>query len=115
MERDGLLQDGTCPENLAARKSKAGDYIASIIFKDRAVDPGKDFVPDELLVNVIASKPYKPESIFLYHEFPLNSPSLNDFRRFVTIHQAEEYHIRFSDFNALCYLPRVVGLDVSTF
>jgi hypothetical protein len=112
MERDGLLQDGSSTELVAAKKGKEKEYIPSIIFKDRALGPGEDFVPDELLVKVVAMKSYKPASMFAYNHFPLYGANKNHAIAYMKRHNSEKMPLQISDFSFLCFLPQVVGLDV---
>ncbi len=112
MERDSLLQDGSSVETIAARKGNEKEYIASIIFKDRALNPGEDFIPDELLVKVVAMKPYQPISMFAHKDFPLYGGNKNYVITYLKQHQNEAIHQQLSDFAFLCYLPRIAGLDV---
>jgi hypothetical protein len=113
MERDNLLQEGSSIETLAARKGNGKEYIASIIFKDRALNPGEDFIPDELLVKVVAMKPYNPISMFAYKDFPLYGGNKNHAIAYLRQHQNESLHQQLSDFAFLCHLPRFAGLDVN--
>jgi hypothetical protein len=112
MEKDGLIQDGSKVETIAARKGKNKEYVPSIIFKDKALKPGEDFIPDELLVKVVAMRPYKPSSMFLYNHFPLSGGTKGHALSYLKLHQGEETPKRMSDFALLCFLPQVAGVDV---
>lgn len=113
MERDGILQEGSTFETVSSRKGKDGEYVPSVIYKNRPLEPGDDFLPDELLVKVISMKPYQPSHVFEFIHFPFENATDADLRGYLSLHESEEFYHKFSDFNVLCYLPRVIGLNLA--
>eukprot|EP01083_Nonionella_stella_P075428 205065_1 len=113
MERDNLLADAKDPGYLSSRKAKSHECVPSIVSNNRVLPQGDGFLPDELLVKVISMKPFSPSHIFKYVSFPLVDATENDLRAHLRRTADEPYHSRFSDFNLLLWLPRVVGLQTT--
>lgn len=113
MERDGLLADGKEHVGaVAARVPKASEYIPSIIYKNKVLEPGKDFSPDQLIVPVVAMQPYQPDTPFKYADFPLHDASEVQLRHYLATHLGG-YEERLSDFALLCFLPQVLGTELA--
>lgn len=113
MERDGLLSDGSKPGFVQPREEKKGEFVPSIVYKSRSLAPGEDFLPDELLVKVISMQPFKPKPMFKFLHFPLDGND-NHFRGYLSQQASEPYHIKFSDFLALIYLAKKVGVELAS-
>eukprot|EP00474_Spongospora_subterranea_P004770 CRZ05228.1 hypothetical protein [Spongospora subterranea] len=107
MERDGLIEEGSAVGFLRPKTAKKGDFLSSIIFKNKTVTPDKDFLPDELLVKVIPMKPFNPQPMFKYLHFPFNGTDVH-FTAHVQVHRNEPIHVQFSDFLLLLFLPQVM-------
>ena len=54
MQRDGLLADASDVGFLAARKAKKNECLPTIVYKNKPLQQGEEFLPDELLVKVRA-------------------------------------------------------------
>jgi len=108
LERDGVLALSADPFMLASRTPQAGELVPTVVYKDRPLKPGQEFLPDELVVKVIVMQPGKPMQKFKYSEFAAVG-SEQELRQYLQRHKNEEYHDKLSDFNVLCYLPTVLG------
>jgi hypothetical protein len=112
MVRDGLLQLGSTAEFLAPRKGKSGEFLPSVLYKNKALNPGEDFLPDEMLVKVISMAPFSPTPLFVHRHFPLYSGSEEALRSYLRMHKDEAYPGKISDFALFCFLPRIIGSEV---
>ncbi len=112
MERDTVFAVPNDPYMMVQRAAKKNEQIPKIIFKDITIDPGTEFLPDEFIVKVIIATTDKSFALFRHSEFPTPGSDAA-----VAVHFAdnknEEYHIKLSDFNLLCYLPNIVGLELT--
>lgn len=108
LERDGVLALAADPFMLAGRTPQPGELVPTVVYKDRPLQPGQEFLPDEFVVKVIVMQPEKPRQKFKYAEFSAVG-SEQELRQYLVKHKAEEYHDKLSDFNVLCYLPAVLG------
>lgn len=113
LERDGVLDDAAAMEKLTVRKEGKGEYVPSVIYKSKALSGGDAFVPDELLVKVVAMQPHRPRSLFLYHQFPLTGGTTQTLRAHLEAHRGEPYHQSCSDFGLLAFLPTVIGIKLT--
>ncbi|KMS93409.1 hypothetical protein BVRB_031770, partial [Beta vulgaris subsp. vulgaris] len=66
LERDGIIEEGSKIGFLKPRIAKKGDLLSSVIYKNKVVKPGDDFLPDELLVKVVPMKPHNPQPGFKF-------------------------------------------------
>lgn len=102
------------PFFLATRKVKQGEMTSTIIYKDRPLRGGEEFLPDELLVKVIVSAPRGRQSVFAHCEYPSGRSGENELvvKSWMSEWKDEEYEERLSDFNLLVVLCKVVGEEV---
>ena len=102
------------PYFLATRKLKPGEMSSTIIYKDRPLRGGEEFLPDELLVKVIVSAPRGQLSLFKHCEYPSGRAGENEMvvKGWMDEWKEEEYEERLSDFNLLVNLCKVVGEDI---
>jgi len=102
---------------------KANELLPKINYKNQALEPGEEFILDELIVkgHILQSKSNK--SMFVHHEFPSNGitkdMTSSDLKALFATHLAdhknEDYHEKLSDFNLLVSFPRIFksgGLEV---
>eukprot|EP00455_Lapot_gusevi_P038225 TRINITY_DN4282_c0_g1_i2.p1 TRINITY_DN4282_c0_g1~~TRINITY_DN4282_c0_g1_i2.p1 ORF type:complete len:360 (+),score=71.36 TRINITY_DN4282_c0_g1_i2:40-1119(+) len=108
LERDGVLTDAEDIGFLGSRVPKRGESVPSIIYKDKQLNHGEPFLPDEFIVKVVAMRPYRPQVLFQYVKFPYNG-TVQHLKAHLAQHAREDYHIKLSDFNLLCFLPGVIG------
>lgn len=112
MIRYGLVAPDNDPGFLTVAKPPERVYVPSVINENSEIKPGKTFLPDAMLVNVLATKPAKEEHIFNYVHFPANG-DLDELKKHLTYHRDKEYHVSLSDFNLLCFLPRVIDPNLA--
>ena len=102
------------PYFLATKTVKHGEMTSTIIYKDRPLRGGEEFLPDELLVKVIVSAPKGQQSVFKHCEYPSGRAGENEMvvKGWMDEYKEEEYEDRLNDFNLLVNLCKVVGEDV---
>ncbi len=104
----------TDPYFLATKRVKAGEMTSTIIYKDRPLRGGEEFLPDELLVKVIVSAPRGSQTVFRHCEYPGGRAGENEMvvKGWMDEWKDEEYEERLNDFNLLVQLCKVVGEDI---
>lgn len=108
LERDGIFGKPTDPNMISTRIPGKSEMIPTVVYKDRPLQPGVDFLPDEFIVKVILTSPKVPDSMFKSHEFPSNGSELY-IRNHLASHARLDLVSRVSDFNLLVALVKVAG------
>jgi len=103
LQRDGILALPSDPYLLATPVPTGSALMPKIVYKDKPLVPGKEFVPDEFLVKVIVSQAAGAKGMFKYNDFPAQS-SLAELKDYLKRHAADDLMVRLSDFNCLCLL-----------
>lgn len=116
LEHDRVLGDNNDDGNLlAVRKPAQKEMIATVVYKDRPLQGGDTFLPDELLVKCIVSAPKQKESILSSHSFPSNAVHNSSLTQsYIQSYLADtsrisDWKTRLSDFNLLVALVPYVG------
>jgi len=107
LERDGVFAKAADPNMLCTRVPKQGEMVPSVVYKDRPLLPGAEFLPDEFIVKVIASAPGAGETqVFRRAEFPPLAAQPTDamLKAYLAKHGKEGLPARMADFNLLAYL-----------
>jgi len=112
LERDGVLDDAPDKNMLTQRKAKEKEMLPSIVYKDKPLLPGTEFLPDELIVKVACMSPLKPNAVFKHSQFPSDGND-SSFRNHMRSFSSEPYEVKLSDFNALVYLASTIGLTLT--
>ena len=112
MERDGLLDIGSKSGYISPRRPQSGEFLPSIVYKDKPLAPGQDFVPDELIVKVVAMSPHQPGHYFKYLHFPIFNARREHLGQHLQLHKGEQLHEALSDFALLCYLPQLIDVEL---
>ena len=103
------------PYFLATKRVKAGEMTSTIIYKDRPLRGGEEFLPDELLVKVMVSAPRASQTVFAHCEYPggrAGGESEMVVKQWLVEYKDEEYEEKLNDFNCLVCLCKVVGEDI---
>ena len=102
------------PYFLATKKVKPGEMTSTIIYKDRPLRGGEEFLPDELLVKVIVSAPKGQQTVFKHCEYPSGRGGENEMvvKGWMDEYKEEEYEDRLNDFGLLVNLCKIVGEDI---
>jgi len=108
LERDECLGPSKDPYMMATRVPKKGEMVPKVIYKDKALGPGQEFLADEFIVTVVVSTPQRRESIFAHADFPSGGGE-KELRVQLLEHASEDYTEKLSDFSLLCYLEQLAG------
>jgi nuclear protein localization family protein 4 len=111
LERDNVLGNAEDPWVLATRKPAAGELMPKVVYKDKPLKPGAEFLVDELLVRVRVMAPQQPEPRFAHNDFPSTGTELH-LRSYLAEHAHEPLPQRLSDFNVLVALAEFIGLPL---
>jgi len=127
MERDGVIAKAADPFMLTNRKPPRGEMPHTVVYEDRPIDPGFEFLPDKFIVKVIVSVANQAKAnatdltkdlnhamrpSFLHHSFPSRGKD-DQLRLHLSQYHREEYVRKFSDFNLLCALPSIIGMPLT--
>lgn len=112
MIRYGLVQADEDPGFVKVAIPPDRMYVPAVINENKEIKHGDKYLPDAMLVNVIATKTSKEEHIFNFVHFPASGDA-DDLKKHLVYHKDKEYHVSLSDFNLLCFLPRVIGNDLA--
>lgn len=110
LERDGVFAKAADTNMLSTRVPAQGEMVPTVVYKDRPLLPGREFLPDELIVKVILSGPLAgaaAESSPLKHaDFPplASQPSEAMLKGYLAKYASESYVSKLADFNLLVYL-----------
>jgi hypothetical protein len=108
LERDGVFAKAPDSNMICTRVPGQGELVPSVVYKDRPLLPGKEFLPDEFIVKVIASAPGANETpVFRRAEFPPLAAQPTDamLKAYMAKHSKEPSIVsRLADFNLLAYL-----------
>ena len=108
MIRYGLIEPDTNDYGfMKVKDAPQSTYVPAVINENKTIKPRESFLPDALLVNIISSAPKKIQPLFQYIHFPPNG-DLKKFREHLLHHKDKEYHVKFSDFNLLCFLTKIL-------
>ena len=109
LEKEKAFQAASDPFFLATRPPTKTQMVPTIIYKDRPLRGGEEFLPDELLVKVIVSAPKGQLSVFKHHEYASGGTSEVLVKGWLDEFKDEEYEEKLSDFNLLVNLVKVLG------
>jgi hypothetical protein len=114
LESAGVLSDVANDVGmLAVRAAKKDEFLPGVMYKNKLMNPEEPFVPDELIVKVVASAAapgkVRPATLFRYARFPFVGTNAHLSAQ-LTQNAKDEWHVKLSDFNLLCHLPSVIGL-----
>jgi len=107
LERDGVFAKAGDSNMLATRIPNAHEMVPTVVYKDRPLLPGKEFLPDELLVKVITSAPpVGTQPFFAHTDFPPlpTGPTESHLKQYMQRYVKEGYERKLADFNLLCFL-----------
>lgn len=107
LERDGVLAKSDDSNMMSTRVPAQGELVSTVVYKDRPLLPGKDFLPDEFIVKVIALQPKSiAEWQFAHAEFPAlkDQPTDAMVNGWMKKFAKESYTQRLADFNLLSYI-----------
>lgn len=96
---------------MSVKEAPKNTYVPAVINENKRIMPGEPFLPDALLVNVISTASKKVSHMFQFVHFPANG-DLSKFRQHLMHHKDKEYHIKFSDFNLLCFLTNILDIEL---
>jgi len=101
-EDRGFMKVNVAPPNV---------YLPTVINENQRIPPKGNFLPDALLVNVIAtlSKTIKP--MFQHFHFPPNG-TLEHLNKHMIYHKDKPKHVALSDFNLLIFFTTSYGSGV---
>lgn len=132
--RDGCLLPGPKDPLLVATRSVAANEMApTIVYHDRPLDNGAEFVPDAFLVKVIVMTAGPEQALFVHNDFPslprlglsgaatatataaaaAESAARARVKATLVSRQSEPYHKRLSDFALLVALARTGVFDAA--
>lgn len=118
LEQDGFLAKADDPYMLSTRKPAGKEQVPTIVYKDRPLQPGDQFLPDELLVkvNLTAPRPNSKDLLFKSFGFPFSGAQFTEasVRHFLSTHSKEEYETKLSDFNLLVCLAKLTASKPTT-
>ena len=112
LEKEKAFQPASDPFFLATRPPTKTQMVPTIIYKDRPLRGGEEFLPDELLVKVIVSAPKGQLSVFKHHEYASGGASEVLVKAWLDEFKDEEYEEKLSDFNLLVNLVKLLGEQV---
>jgi hypothetical protein len=112
LERDGVLAIAADPWMMATHVPQKGEIVPGVVYKDKPLNPGTEFLPDEFIVPVVVTQPEKPQPRFKHCDFK-SGGSEGDIKAFFIRYAREEYHTKLSDFNLLVTLASVVGWELT--
>jgi NPL4 family/NPL4 family, putative zinc binding region len=108
MERDGVLDVPKDPLMLSTVKKKGNELLPTVVYRNHALDPGAEFLPDDLIVKLHVLVAKSPTPMFKYNTFT-SSGDLGMLKAQVAPRGSEAYTSKLSDFNMLVNLPRLLG------
>ena len=109
LERDGVFAKAPDSNMMATRVPAAGEMVPTVVYKDRPLLPGKEFLPDEFIVKVILTAPSAGaggDPVFRHADFPGLSSSPTDamLKGYMAKYAREDYVSKLADFNLLAFL-----------
>eukprot|EP01006_Ploeotia_vitrea_P037538 TRINITY_DN66140_c3_g1_i1.p1 TRINITY_DN66140_c3_g1~~TRINITY_DN66140_c3_g1_i1.p1 ORF type:complete len:595 (-),score=272.20 TRINITY_DN66140_c3_g1_i1:789-2573(-) len=110
LERDRVLASAADPLTLSQRVPRKGDLVPSVVYKNKPLRPGDEFLLDEFIVKVRVMSSKVPKPMFAHDTFPSNGVEGHAKAYFMQFAQ-EPLDKRLSDFNLLCWLSANVDAD----
>jgi hypothetical protein len=107
LERDGIFAKAADSNMICTRIPNPGEMVPTVVYKDRPLIPGKEFLPDEFIVKVITAAPLPGENAVLRRaEFPplTAQPTDRMAKEFLMKYKSESILSKLADFNLLIYL-----------
>jgi len=101
-EDQGFMKVNSPPEKV---------YMPSVINENKEIKPNETFLPDALLVNVIATVPKHAKHMFQFVHFPYEGTP-EKLQQHLIYHKDKEYHVSLSDFNLLVYLATLLDIQL---
>lgn len=116
LERDGVFAKAADSNMICTRVPNAGEMTPTVVYKDRPLLPGKEFLPDEFIVKVIAAGRTSNDCIFKHGDFPplKDEPTDAMLKGYMVKYARESYLDKLADFNLLAYLARKSVLPQQT-
>lgn len=111
---DGCLLPGEDPFMVRARPTAKGEMAPKIVYHDRTLESGGEFLPDNFLVKVRVMTSTPDQYSFALYEFPSRlsaTPAL--LKAYLRAHKNDPYGVKLSDFNVLEYLEEQGILPVA--
>jgi len=110
MVNHGLISPSDDPGFMKVNVPPEKVFAPAVINENIEIKPNGTFLPDALLVNVVAAKAKKEEHLFTYVHFPPQGTN-EHLRKHMEFHKTEPLHQALSDFELLAYLPQVIDVD----
>ncbi|MES1917069.1 MAG: hypothetical protein MHM6MM_008829 [Cercozoa sp. M6MM] len=110
MERDHVLAAHKDPFLLSSRQGSDGEMVSRVVYKNKMLQPGEGFLPDELIVTFPVTVSSTAQPLFERHSCPSDAAPavvLDHLRRY----QSSPVHRMFSDFNLLHRCVELLGVD----
>ena len=120
LERDNVFGPSNDIGLLSIRKPKSQEFLPGLMYKNKLMNPGEMFLPDELIVKTVVSAPLKSTPFFKNAKFPFVGTvsllkSMVVFFLFYHVGHIlsfrDDYNSALSDFNVLIHLPLLIGLQ----
>jgi len=111
MIRQGLISPDEDRGFMKSNEAPAKVYLPAVINENKRIVPGEKFLPDALLVNVIATLAKNIRPMFQHIHFPPNG-TLEHLNKHMIYHKDKPKHIALSDFNLLLFLPQIMDVDL---
>jgi hypothetical protein len=112
LERDGVLTNAEDPLMLATVKPKEGEMVPTVLYKDKPLAPGSEFLPDEFVVKLGVARARAAQALFKTTDFPVDARDPPAIERAVKEYLARragvEPRSRYLDFNLLVALATVL-------
>jgi hypothetical protein len=110
LEKVNLFDKSADINMLATRKPAKGEMLPTIVYKDRPLMPGEEFLPDELLVkvNIFAPKQANNKMMFKRWEVPSSAGETYLYSYFQQ-YKADTWESKLADFNLLIALAKVLN------
>lgn len=109
LEQAHVFDAANDPYLLSTRIPKKHELLPTIIYKDRPLQPGDPFLPDEMIVKVIVSAPKHSLTMFHHADCPSQGNSELLIKTYMQQHHSEDYEQRLNDFNLLIHMGKVLG------
>ncbi|ETO26693.1 hypothetical protein RFI_10444 [Reticulomyxa filosa] len=111
MIRQGLISPDEDRGFMKVNAAPPKVYLPAVINENKQIPQGETFLPDALLVNVLATLAKTIKPMFQHIHFPPNG-TLEHLSKHLAYHKDKPKHLAFSDFSLLVFLPQVMDLEL---